>query len=237
MSIFRSIKNLTKNEKLLWLGSLFFVFLSSVLFPDPDWLSVVTSLVGATALIFVAKGDPMGQFITLIFAVFYGAVSYCFRYYGEMITYLGMTAPSALWALITWLKNPYSESQVKVAKMTARKWFLLALSTSLATAVMGFLLAKLDTPNLTVSTVSVTTSFAASMLTVLRSPYYAVFYAANDIVLIILWVLATLNDIGYLPMVVCFVIFLINDVYGFINWRKMKKLQGKELRSQWIKIH
>ncbi len=231
MSFVQSVKNLTKAERLLWIGSLFIVFLSSALFPDPDWLSVSTSLVGATALIFVAKGDPMGQLITLIFAVLYGAVSFFFRYYGEMITYLGMTAPSALWALITWLRNPYSQRQVKVAKMTPKKWILLALGTFLATALMGMLLAFLDTPNLAVSTISVTTSFAASMLTVFRSPYYALFYAANDIVLIVLWILATLSDIGYLPMVVCFVIFLVNDVYGFYNWRKMRKNQTKKRKQ------
>jgi len=230
MNFIQSVKNLTGTEKFLWITSLFSVFLSSVLFPDPDWLSVVTSLVGATALIFVAKGDPMGQLITLIFAVFYGAVSFCFRYYGEMITYLGMTAPSALWALVTWLRNPYSDRQVKVAQMTTKKWILLAFGTVLATAWMGWLLYLLDTPNLAVSTVSVTTSFAASMLAVLRSPYYALFYAANDIVLIVLWFFATLSDIGYLPMVVCFVIFLVNDAYGFFNWCKMKKMQWKKQR-------
>lgn len=228
MNFFRSVQNLTRGEKALWLGSLFAVFLSAVLFPDPDWLSVITSLVGATALIFVAKGDPMGQLVTLIFAVLYGAVSFVFRYYGEMITYLGMTAPSALWALVTWLRNPYSDRQVKVAEMSGKKWSLLAAGSLLATALMGYLLALLDTPNLAVSTVSVTTSFAASMLTVMRSPYYALFYAANDIVLIILWLLATVRDIGYLPMVVCFVIFLVNDAYGFWNWCRLRRSQAKK---------
>lgn len=227
MNFIRSVQNLTKTEKILWLGSLAAVFLSAALFPDPDWLSVITSLVGATALIFVAKGDPIGQLITLIFAVLYGVVSLFFRYYGEMLTYLCMTAPSALWALVTWLRNPYCARQVKVARITTKKWLLLALGTAAATALMYFVLAVLNTPNLAVSTLSVTTSFAASLLTVFRSPYYALCYAANDIVLIILWILATLSDIGYLPMVVCFLIFLINDAYGFINWQRMKKSQEK----------
>ncbi len=121
MNLIRSVQSLTKTEKILWLSSLAAVFVSAALLSDPDWLSVITSLVGTTALIFVAKGDPMGQLITLIFALLYGAVSLFFRYYGEMITYLGMTAPSALWALVTWLRNPYSARQVKVAKMTAKK--------------------------------------------------------------------------------------------------------------------
>ena len=39
------------------------------------------------------------------------------------------------------------------------------------------------------------------MLTIFRSPYYAVAYSFNDIVLIILWVLATIENPAYFCMV------------------------------------
>jgi len=74
------------------------------------------SIIGATALIFVGKGDAIGQLLTIIFAVIYAIISSRIHYYGEMITYVGMTAPSALWAMIVWLKNPYSTREVKVGK-------------------------------------------------------------------------------------------------------------------------
>ena len=225
MNIIKSIKNLTAKEKALWPGSLFVIFISSVMLSDTDWLSVITSLIGATALIFVGKGDPLGQLITVIFALFYSLVSIKFRYWGEMITYLGMTAPSAVWALVTWLKNPYSEREVRVSKMTGKKWAGLILSAIAVTFFMCIILRFFNTPNLLVSTVSITTSFMASILTVMRCQYYAAFYAANDIVLIVLWTLASFSDISYIPMVLCFVIFLINDAYGFINWRSMRKKQ------------
>ena len=80
---------------------------------------------------------------------------------------------------------------------------------------------------MTFSTISVTTSFLAAFLTFLRSPLYALGYAANDIVLIVLWVLATMGDKDYLPMIICFIIFLINDIYGYVSWRKMEKDQEK----------
>lgn len=54
---------------------------------------------------------------------------------------------------------------------------------------------------------------------------YTFAYASNDIVLIALWVLASLADTRYLSVVVCFVAFLVNDLYGFINWRRMKERQ------------
>ena len=63
------------------------------------------------------------------------------------------------------------------------------------------------------------------MLTFLRSPYYALAYAANDIVLIVLWVAAAVNDISCLPMIFCFIMFLANDLYGFFNRKRMQKAQ------------
>ena len=225
MNIFESIKNLSKAEKTIWFISLITIILSSCLFSERDILTIIASIIGATALIFVGKGDAIGQLLTIIFAVIYAIISFRFHYYGEMITYVGMTAPSALWAMIVWLKNPYSKREVKVGKMTKVKWFLLVVSAAIVTLIMWRVLVYFNTANILFSTISVTTSYLASMLTVLRSPYYAVCYAANDIILIVLWVLASMVHIGYLPMVLCFLIFLINDLYGFINWKRMKKRQ------------
>ena len=95
----------------------------------------------------------------------------------------------------------------------------------LVTVLFYFILKALGTANLLFSTISITTSFVASYLTFLRSPYYAIGYSANDIVLIILWILASVEDVSYLPMVACFVMFLFNDLYGFYNWRRMQTRQ------------
>lgn len=86
-----------------------------------------------------------------------------------------------------------------------------------------------DTANIIPSTLSVTTSFVAVYLTFRRSAYYAVAYAANDLVLILLWILASLQDVRYVSVVVCFVAFFANDVYGFVSWRKMERRQNKSL--------
>ena len=165
--------------------------------------------------------------MTVVFALFYAYISLRFRYYGEMITYLGMTAPMAVMAVISWVKNPYEgPREVRVASLGARHFAWVGVFTAAVTAIFYFILSALETPNLFFSTISVTTSFAASALTFLRSPYYALAYAANDVVLIVLWVLASITDISYLPMIICFVAFLINDIYGFINWTKMKSRQS-----------
>ena len=103
---------------------------------------------------------------------------------------------------------------------------MLALSTAAVTAVFYFILVALKTPNIVFSTISVTTSFVAASLTMMRSSYYAAGYAANDLVLIVLWVLASLKNPVYIPMVVNFAVFFLNDMYGFFSWKKREITQG-----------
>ena len=144
----------------------------------------------------------------------------------EMITYLGMTAPIALLSVVTWLKNPYDDKEVKVEHLKPGAWLVLSAATILVTLLFYFVLDWFETPNLLFSTISIATSFLASSLMMLRSPWYAVAYGANDVVLIILWVMATLSELRYLPMILCFVIFLVNDAYGFYSWKRRKKKQS-----------
>lgn len=163
----------------------------------------------------------------IIFSILYGIISFTFSYYGEMITYLGMTGPMAVFALISWLKNPYNgnKAEVKVNRLKWKEIIFMILLTAVVTIIFYFILAAFHTANLILSTLSVTTSFLAVYLTFRRSIFYAIAYAANDVVLIILWVLAAFSDISYLSVAICFVMFLANDIYGYINWSEMQKRQ------------
>ena len=223
------LRYFTAGEWLLWGCSCLVILICYFIFDGSGILSAVASLIGVTSLIFCAKGNPIGQVLMIVFSVLYGIISLSFNYYGEMITYLGMTAPMALFSLISWLRHPFKgqKSQVQVATMRGRGW-LVALSLSLVvTAIFYFILRALGTANLIPSTISVTTSFLAAYLTWRRSPYFALIYAANDAVLLVLWTLASFSDLSYVSVVVCFAAFLVNDLYGFISWKRMQKSQAQ----------
>lgn len=218
----------SKTELILWFGSVFLSLLSFFIFNGEDFLTLAASLIGVTSLIFNAKGNPAGQVLMIIFSILYGIISYSFRYYGEMITYLAMTMPMAFFALISWLKNPYKgkRSQVTVGEVSRFAFISMCISCAVITVVFYFILKYFNTANLFFSTVSVTTSYIAAYLTFLRSPYFAVAYAANDVVLIVLWTLASFSQTRYVSVIICFIAFLFNDVYGYINWRRMQKTQS-----------
>lgn len=218
----------TKEERLLWVSSVILIIASFCVFDRENYLTLSASLVGVTSLIFNAKGNPFGQLLMVIFSLLYGIISYTFSYYGEMITYLGMTMPMAVFALISWLRNPYNgnKAEVKVNRISRNEVKFMWILAAVVTVVFYFILAYFRTANIVPSTLSVTTSFIAVYLTFRRNPNFAVAYAANDVVLIVLWVLASVSDVKYISVVVCFVAFLVNDIYGFVNWRKMEKRQS-----------
>ena len=188
---------LTKFEKWLWIGSILAVTITFFIFKSTDYLTLTASLIGVTALIFLAKGHALGQILIIIFAVFYGFISLKFRYYGEMITYLGMTTPMAIVALISWLRHPFKDTkEVEVNRMTKKQIGIMWVLTLVVTVAFYFILKKFGNANLLISTVSIATSFLASYLTAMRSPYYALGYASNDLVLIFLWICAAQKDIN-----------------------------------------
>ena len=219
----------TKMELLLWAWSNVLIIFSFFFFKQKNFLTLGASLIGVSSLIFSAKGNPIGQVLMIIFSLFYGIISFSYHYYGEVLTYLGMTMPMAIIALVSWLKHPYAgkHSEVRVNHIHGLEIIILAVLTPLVTYVFYLILVYFKTAHIVFSTLSVSTTFIAVYLTFRRSSYFTIAYAVNDLVLIVLWGLASIEDLSYLSVVVCFVTFLANDLYGFYNWRKMAKRQNQ----------
>ena len=226
----------SKTEIMIWSISNILVILSFLLFDRSNLSILSASLIGVTYLILNAKGNPFGQVLVILFSIMYGIISYNFSYYGEMITYLGMTMPMAVFALISRLRNPFNgnRAEVTVGSISKAETIFMIFLSGVVTVFFYFILQAFHTSNILPSTLSVTTSFIAVYLTFRRNPFYAIAYAANDIVLIILWILASFTDTRYISVVICFAVFLFNDIYSFFCWQKMKKRQS-EIMSEAIR--
>ncbi|MCD7800417.1 MAG: nicotinamide riboside transporter PnuC, partial [Ruminococcus sp.] len=187
MNILKSFKELSKFELSLWITSVIVVTISFFVSSDFNILTLIASLIGVTALIFIAKGNVLGQILTVVFSIIYAIISLQFRYFGEAITYMGMTMPIAIMSVISWIRNPFEEgkSEVKVERLSKKKAILMVVLTMLITLIFYYILKFFNTNSLIFSTISITTSFLASFLMLNRNPLYALAYACNDIVLIV----------------------------------------------------
>ena len=127
----------SKGELLLWGCSMGCILLSFAAFDRGSYLTLAASLIGATSLIFCAKGNPAGQVLMILFSLLYGIISFSFAYYGEMLTYLGMTAPMAVVSLVSWLRNPFqgNHSEVEVNRLSRREIPFMLVLTAAVTVV------------------------------------------------------------------------------------------------------
>ncbi len=216
-------------EYTIWIISSIVIITVFFAFHNTDYVQLIGCLIGVFSILLVSKGSPIGQLTTIIFSVFYGIVSYFIRYYGEMITYLGMTTPIAILALINWIRHPSkgNKAEVEVNHLQWQEYILMLLTAAGVTLGFYFILKELNTNNLIFSTLSVYTSFIAAYMTMRRSRFYAVGYMLNDIIILVLWSLAAKTNLSYLAMVVTSITFLINDLYGFVNWTKLSRKQKK----------
>lgn len=218
----------SNGEKLLWGGSVLLILAAFFVFDRANYLNLAASLIGVTSLIFAAKANPIAPALMIVFSALYGIISFGFAYYGEMITYLGMTLPMSVISLVSWLRNPFDgkKSEVRINKLRRGEVLIMFALSLVVTVGFYFILKAFGTANLALSTLSVTTSFIAVYLTFRRSPFFAAAYATNDVVLIILWILAARESPQYVSVAVCFGAFLVNDLYGLISWRRIAEKQS-----------
>ncbi len=218
---------LNKADWVLYLSSLVVVLVANLV-GQIKLLNLISTIIGVTALIFIAKGNVFGQVCSVVFCFLYSVQSYHEKYYGEIVISMVMTLPLAIFSIVTWIKNPYKKGEpvVKICVLKVKERVFLCVCAFAVSCAFYFILKALGTESLIVSTISVFTSFLASYLMLRRNSFYAVAYMFNDVVLIVLWVIATINDLSNASILACFSTFLFNDLYGFIGWRMREKEQG-----------
>lgn len=223
------MKKLSKNwalwEVVFLLTSIVAVSICFFISPERSVLSFISSICGITTVFFLAKGLFFAPITDIIYNCLYAAVSIVSFYYGEAIIYIVIMMPISISSLITWLKNKNKdEATVKVNKIKPKEWLFLAIACVAITIGFYFLLKVLNTSQLIVSTISIITSVIGAYLLLRRSSYYAIAFILNDVILIVLWGLTTLTSgLMYLPTTLSFIVFLVNDTYGFIRWKKEEK--------------
>ena len=205
------------------------VIVSFICTSEKNWLSLFSSVIGIFVVMSTSKGLVIAPIVNIAFNVLYSIESITQKYYGEAIIYIFLMMPIAVFTIIQWLKNknPERQEEVLVGKMKKIEYLFLVIATIVLTIAFYYLLKALGTNELIVSTISLVTSVVASYLLIRRSSYYAIGFILNDIVLIVLWGLASAKDIALLPQTICFVAFLLSDAYGFIRWKMEEKQQLK----------
>jgi nicotinamide mononucleotide transporter PnuC len=223
-------KGWTKFEVIFLIVSLCAITICFLFNKDKNIISLITSLLGVFVVLTGAKGLIVSPFINIFYNILYIIISLSQKYYGEVLIYVFLMMPLHITTIISWIKNKSNKNSniVSINKLNKKEYMVLGLVTVLVTFMFYYILKLLNTNELMISTISLTASLVASYLMLRRSSNYAIAFVINDVILITLWGIACFNDIALLPMVVTFMVFFVNDIYGFISWKKREKEQYKK---------
>ena len=219
------LKDWTKFEKIfLVLGTVIACLLTFTF--RGTWIDLGYSLLYFWTALLLAKGKYSCYIIGIISTFFYAYVSYTNSYYGEVIIPLCCTLPLMIIGLINWLRHQDNTNTVIIKEITKKELILVLLSQVVMFFGYYYLLKAFNTNNLLVSTFSVMASVIATYLTARRCEHGFIGFIINDLILIILWSIPVINgELNIIPVLICPVLLLINDIYGVYNWRRIKHNQ------------
>ena len=218
-------KGWTIFEKLFFFLGTIFAFLLTFLFKG-TWIDLGYTLLYFWTALLLAKGKYACYIIGIISTFFYAYVSYSNSYYGEVIIAMLCTLPLMVIGLINWLRHQDDTKTVIIKEITKKELIVVLLSQVVMFFFFFFLLKIFNTNNLLVSTFSIVASIIATYLTARRSEYGFIGFIINDLILIVLWSIPVINgESNLIPVLLCPVLLLINDIYGVYNWKRIKKKQ------------
>lgn len=220
------LKDWTNFEKLLLFGSIIIVTITGLCFKS-DLLTITCSIVGIITVLLLAKGKNLGQVFGLLITILYSIVSFKNKYYGEVLIYALLMFPMFVIGIFSWIKHKNEKTNsVEINSIKKNEWIIISFAFAGIFVGIYYLLKSFNTSELFVSTISVLASLFAVYLQIRRSKYSFSFYILNDIILIFLWGIPVVRGSYMLfPMLLNPTINLINDIYGFYNWKKTEKIQ------------
>ena len=209
-------------EKTILFGGILLIYLIGFVF-HANLLSIFCSMLCVVTVLFLAKGNNLGNVLGILGSVLYIIVSYNNKYYGEILIYVFLMIPMYAIGVYTWLNHKNKDTNsVEINMISKKEWTLAFLAFVVAFVGIYSLLKIFATSTLYLSTISVLLNLFAVYLQVRRSRFCFCFYLVNDVVLFFLWIIPVINgNYTSIPMILNPIINFISDCYGFYNWRKI----------------
>jgi nicotinamide mononucleotide transporter len=221
-------KNWNLFEK-IWLAffSLFAIYIT--IKTEDSLLNFTALITGILCVVLAAKGSLWTYIYGMVNSFTYAYVSYENGLFGDMGLNLYFFVPMNIIGYIMW-KNKMNESTVLMRKLTIKILFLTIIASAIGCFLLGYYLSKIqgqNTPYMDATTNVL--SIVATFLMVLRYKEQWLLYIVLNIVTIAMWFIRWQAGSGDGPMMVLmWVAFLINAVYGYYKWHQGAKL-SKEL--------
>jgi nicotinamide mononucleotide transporter len=230
------IGNWTKYELIYLIGFTILIGVISLTFFDPDkpnwfnWVNVVSAVSGILCVILVAKRNILNFPIGIINVVLYGYIAFVYHWNGSMILNWVIFFPFQFIGWYYW-KDQLNDITAKVnsKKLTSKQWLLTVTVIVIGITVdIEFLrqlpayVSFINAQNIPLlDSISTNLSILATILMTYRYAEQWILWIVIDIVTVAMWIYSFVIDgSGALPVLIMWIAFLINAVYGYYQWKK-----------------
>lgn len=225
-------KGWTKLE-LTWLTLFAIVNLYLFFAWDDTFIGLVSSLSGMLCVVLAAKGKIGTFYLGIIQAGTYAYIAFGYGLYGEALLNGLFYLPIQFIGIYMWNKNKISSEdsvvgeEVVTKRLTIKNWLVVGGIGVVSIILFTWLLNILGGNTTGLDSTTTILSIIAQFLMLYRFVEQWVMWIVINVLTIAMWFIALgLSDApADHTMLVMWTFFLLNSVYGYINWLKMNKRQ------------
>lgn len=212
--------------EIVWLSVFCGAALILTLIMEDSLFGLSTFITGIFCVLLAAKGN----ILTYVFGMYntfgYAYISYINGLYGEMGLNILFFVPMNIIGFVFWRKR-LQQNVVEMRRLNTRVFSYLIFICILSVWVLGWALSLIKTQN--TPYIDATTnilSIAATLLMIWRYREQWILYIILNVFTIIMWVIRTMQGSSDgIMMIVMWIAFLTNAVYGYYVWSKRTRQQ------------
>lgn len=232
------LKNWTLFEKVWMITATVIILGLSLLWKDTT-VGFIASISGIWCVILVAKGKLSSYFFGVINAITYGYVAYSYGLMGEAQLNWYFYLPLQVVGFVLWYRNSKQSEklgvefkngqEIQAKKLNFKNWLILIPSVLAAYFGYSYYLNDIGSNFAGLDALAVVLSIFAQILMMLRYTEQWLLWIVINVITVALWFFVLLTHGGNdWSMLVMWIAFLVNSVYGYINWNKISKQEGVE---------
>ena len=215
-------------ECILIIGILIINIILFIVTNETNWLGIIASITGVIGVVITAKGHISCYYWGIINIITYGIICYQTGFYGEVILDVIYNLPMQFIGIFMWKKYLNKDNIVKTRGMNIKQVVLTTIISIVAIFVCGMFLKSINGNLPFIDSAINVGAIVALYLSVKRFKEQWIIYILMDIIAIYMWSNALMNnEPNSLVMIIVWIFYLVNAVYGYINWTKLERNRTK----------
>lgn len=209
-------------EKLYMVAMLLVQIVVFMITPD-SILNIIAGISGVISVVLCAKGKISFYYIGFIQTGTYLILSFQNRFYGEVIENIFYLVTMII-GIFIWKKNltqnEDGSTQIMPKKLTVKQFVVAIVGTIIFTMIIGYVLTLIDSNQAYIDAATNVIAVIAQLLMIKGYKEQWCWWLVLNVLCLIMW----FNAENY-SMVCMYISWIINCVYGWVNYNNVAKKQ------------